>query len=85
MISTLSAGPLGIGDGMKFQSQYILIFASGLGYTNVSLLMWACRKDAVILKPSLPAIPVDAQFVPPSLGGVPYGASILSFFFLSLL
>ncbi len=35
--------------------------------------MRTCRQDGVILKPSVPAIPIDAQFVQ---GGTPDGSSI---------
>jgi hypothetical protein len=47
-ISALSTGPLGLGDG--------------LGATNATLVAAAVAKNGVILKPSLPAVPVDAYF-----------------------
>jgi hypothetical protein len=47
-ISALSTGPVGLGDG--------------LGATNATLVAAAVASNGVILKPSLPAAPVDAFF-----------------------
>lgn len=47
-ISTLSTGPVGIGDK--------------LGFTNATLARMTCASNGVLLKPSLPASPVDAFF-----------------------
>lgn len=60
-ISALSTGPLGLGDG--------------LGATNATLVAAAVAKNGVILKPSLPAVPVDAYFNRgPGGGAAPGGA-----------
>lgn len=48
----------------------------GIGYTNVSRIMRSVRQDGVILKPSLPAIPIDSQFVSSDLNGAPANSSI---------
>jgi hypothetical protein len=50
MVSILSAGPVGIGDG--------------LGMTNETLIMKTCRADGVLLKPSVSATDIDAHFLP---------------------
>lgn len=47
-ISLLSTGPVGIGDK--------------LGFTNASLAMMTCASNGVLLKPSLPASPIDRYF-----------------------
>lgn len=48
VVSVLSTGPLGISDG--------------IGFTNSTLVAYACRRDGLLLKPSGPAAPVDAYF-----------------------
>ena len=50
VISTFSAGPVGISDGLDM--------------TNASLIRRSCRDDGVLLKPSKPAVPVDATYIP---------------------
>ena len=47
-IATLSAGPVGFGDG--------------LGFTNATLLNMTCRSDGVLLQPSLPAVNLEAYY-----------------------
>lgn len=47
-ISVLSAGPVGIGDKV--------------GFANASLARLACAANGVLLKPSLPASPIDAMW-----------------------
>ena len=49
-ISTLSSGPVGLGDMA--------------GYTNITLTMCSCSANGVLLKPSLPAAPLDLYFMP---------------------
>lgn len=48
ILSTLSAGPVGVGDA--------------LGETNVQHLMSVIRRDGVIIKPDTPILPVDATY-----------------------
>eukprot|EP00118_Oscarella_pearsei_P005534 m.25502 g.25502 ORF g.25502 m.25502 type:complete len:805 (+) comp28821_c0_seq1:115-2529(+) len=50
VISIFSAGPVGISDGRNM--------------TNASLIRRTCRDDGVLLKPSKPAIPIDATYIP---------------------
>ena len=56
-ISALSTGPVGLGDGLRA--------------TNASLVAAAVALNGVILKPSLPAAPVDAFFRYGAGGGAP--------------
>jgi hypothetical protein len=49
VLSTLSAGPVGVGDA--------------LGHIDAANLKRAMRADAVLLKPDVPAEPVDASFL----------------------
>lgn len=49
ILSTLSAGPVGVGDA--------------LGQIDASNLKRAMRTDSVLLKPDVPAEPVDASFM----------------------
>jgi hypothetical protein len=55
ILSTLSAGPVGVGDP--------------LGQIDVSNLKRAMRADSVLLKPDLPAQPLDAVYVADAKGG----------------
>ena len=48
LLATLSAGPIGIGDG--------------LGAINAANLLHAVRRDGVIVKPDVPLTPTDASF-----------------------
>jgi hypothetical protein len=48
IISTLSAGPVGIGDA--------------IGQVNIKNLMAVVRKDGVIIKPDTPLLPIDAVY-----------------------
>ncbi|XP_062516980.1 uncharacterized protein LOC134192275 [Corticium candelabrum] len=59
IISTFSGGPVGISDGRNF--------------TDPELIMQSCRADGVLLKPSKPIVPIDAQFMPVDQGGIPAG------------
>jgi hypothetical protein len=52
-VATLSAGPLGIGDGP--------------GCTNVSLVMSTCMSDGTLLHPSRGATPIDMMYSPAPL------------------
>jgi hypothetical protein len=56
-ISALSTGPVGLGDKLNF--------------TNATLANLACASNGVLLKPSLPASPVDAFWQRPADGSVP--------------
>ena len=47
-VALLSAGPVGIGDG--------------IGYTNATLVSSLCRTDGVLLSPSYSATPIDATY-----------------------
>lgn len=58
-ISLLSTGPIGLGDK--------------LGFTNATLASLTCASNGVLLKPSLPAAPVDRYF----LYDQPAGTSLL--------
>lgn len=49
LVSALSAGPIGPGDG--------------IGLTNTALLMKVCRQDGLLLKPDKPATPLDRWFL----------------------
>jgi hypothetical protein len=49
LLSTLSAGPVGIGDA--------------LGAENKANLMQAVRADGVIVKPDAPMVPLDASYI----------------------
>ena len=49
VLSALSAGPVGFGDG--------------IGFTNMTMLNLTCRADGVLLQPSLPATPLDFTFL----------------------
>ena len=53
LMSTLTAGPLGLGDA--------------LGTTNAANLRQAVRADGVIVKPDVPALPMDSSWVGLSL------------------
>lgn len=53
MVATLSAGPVGIGDGP--------------GMTNVTLVRQFARSDGRLLHPSYPATPIDVMYYPPAL------------------
>ncbi len=50
LISALSAGMVGIGDG--------------LGQVKRDIVMRTCREDGLLLKPDRPATPLDAMFLP---------------------
>ncbi|MBM4355989.1 MAG: hypothetical protein FJ109_19740 [Deltaproteobacteria bacterium] len=50
LISALSAGMVGIGDG--------------LGMARKDIIMRTCREDGVLLKPDRPATPIDKMFLP---------------------
>lgn len=54
-VATLSAGPVGFGDG--------------LGFTNASLLKSTCRSDGVLLQPSRPVVLLDVCYDSASLPG----------------
>jgi hypothetical protein len=49
LISSLSAGMVGIGDA--------------LGKTDVPIVMGTCREDGLLLKPDRPATPIDPMFL----------------------
>lgn len=49
ILATLSAGPLGVGDE--------------LGRIDASNLKRAMRADSVLLKPDVPAVPIDASYI----------------------
>ncbi len=49
ILSVLSAGPVGTGDS--------------IGKENKSNIMLACRKDGVLVKPDVPLLPVDEDYV----------------------
>jgi hypothetical protein len=49
LISSLSAGMVGIGDG--------------LGLTVTQTVMRTCRADGLLLKPDRPALPIDGMFI----------------------
>ena len=49
LVSALSAGPIAPGDN--------------IGFSNVSLIMRACRADGVLLHPDRPAAPPDPMFL----------------------
>lgn len=61
------------------------MYVLGIGYINRTRVMRTVRSDGVILKPSEPMVPIDSQFVPPSLGGTPEYSFILSFLIYLLL
>lgn len=44
-VAALSAGPVGFGDGPKF--------------SNTTVVMWTCTADGRLLRPSVPATPID--------------------------
>lgn len=50
IIAALSAGPVGIGDG--------------LGLTNASLVAMFAAPDGTLVRPSVPATPIDAMYSP---------------------
>lgn len=50
LISSLSAGMVGVGDK--------------IGAADPTLLLRTCRKDGLLLKPDKPATPIDAMFLP---------------------
>jgi hypothetical protein len=50
LVSVLSAGMVGIGDG--------------IGKVVPDIVMRVCRSDGLLLKPDVPAVPVDGMFVP---------------------
>ena len=54
LVSTLSAGPVGVGDA--------------LGSINAANLLKAIRSDGVIVKPDEPLVPVDNTYVNDALG-----------------
>ncbi|XP_070576650.1 uncharacterized protein [Ptychodera flava] len=54
VVSTLSTGPVGPSDKIK--------------YSNVSLIMRSCNTDGMLLKPSRPATSIDLQILQHSLG-----------------
>ena len=54
VISTLSAGPVGVGDA--------------IGEINAGNLMAAVRSDGVIIKPDMPLLPIDAMYKSDALG-----------------
>jgi hypothetical protein len=56
-VSALSTGPVGLGDK--------------LGFTNATLALMSCATNGVLLKPSLPAAPVDTYWRTPAGGGPP--------------
>merc|ERR1719174_1198412 len=49
LVSAMSAGPIAPGDN--------------IGFSNVSLIMRACRADGVLLHPDRPAVPPDRMFL----------------------
>ena len=49
LISTLSAGPVGVGDA--------------LGAVNVTNLLKSVRADSVIVKPDVPLVPLDFNYI----------------------
>jgi hypothetical protein len=55
VVATLSAGPVGIGDGP--------------GDTNSSVVARIAAKDGTLLGPSRPATPIDAMYAPDWRGG----------------
>lgn len=54
ILATLSAGPVGVGDA--------------LGQIDVANLQRAMRTDSVLLKPDVPAEPIDASFISDAQG-----------------
>ena len=50
LITTLTAGPVGLADE--------------IGYTNASLLLQTCTSNGTLLQPDKPATPIDAMFSP---------------------
>lgn len=52
LISTLSAGMVGIGDAV--------------GDLDAAIALRTCRSDGLLLKPDRPAVPIDAMFLPHS-------------------
>ena len=50
IITTLTAGPVGIADE--------------IGRTNVTLVLQACTVNGTLLQPDKPATPIDAMFSP---------------------
>jgi hypothetical protein len=57
LLSNLSAGPVGVGDG--------------LGKVNAANLAKVARPDGVIVKPDVPIVPTDATYVGEAAGNLP--------------
>jgi hypothetical protein len=57
LLANLSAGPVGVGDG--------------LGKVNSANLLKAVRPDGVIVKPDVPIVPTDATYVGEAAGNLP--------------
>ena len=57
LLANLSAGPVGVGDG--------------LGQENPANLFQVVRPDGVIVKPDVPAVPTDATYLAEAAGSMP--------------